>query len=134
MKAIFAWIAGLALTGCTTSRLSEHPRTLTEEEDGRRIAMQVGETLVVRLPSNPSTGYGWVNSSSGETTLRREIDGTYQPGPRPEGVVGSGGTEVWQFRVIHVGRESLRFEYQRPWEKATPPAKVVTYIIDVTTK
>src|SRR5690242_5907025 len=34
--------------------------TLTEQDNGRDIDLNAGETLIVRLPSNPSTGYNWI--------------------------------------------------------------------------
>ncbi|HEY7542483.1 MAG TPA: protease inhibitor I42 family protein [Methylomirabilota bacterium] len=36
------------------------PVTVSAEQSGARVALASGQDLVVRLPSNPSTGYRWI--------------------------------------------------------------------------
>jgi predicted secreted protein len=40
---------------------------------------------------------------------------------------GVGGFETWKLRATKVGRETLKFEYRRPWEKNVSPAKTVLF-------
>ena len=83
------------------------------------------EGLIVRLPSNPSTGYDW--------EIVRMPDFLVQVGERKftsdakgSGMVGVGGVTIWRFQVIGSGNGILGFAYRRPWE-TVPPIESVEY-------
>ena len=72
MKRIsFLWFATILLTGCATSSptatqtttlppVAETPSTLPEPTDPTQlITVKTGETFVLVVPSNSSTGYRW---------------------------------------------------------------------------
>ena len=62
----------------------------------------------------------------GEPIFKRDASSSAQ--------VGVGGTEIWRFRATKVGRQTLRLEYARSWEKNVAPAQVVTCEVVVTGK
>jgi len=45
----------------------------------------------------------------------------------PFGMVGVGGTEIWRFRAVKAGRQTLWLHYSRPWEKDVAPVKTVSF-------
>ena len=68
MKPLFALLACL-LAGCATTYPT---KTLTPLDNGHEVTVKVGEFLVVELPSNHTTGYGWVDHSEGAKILGPE--------------------------------------------------------------
>jgi inhibitor of cysteine peptidase len=42
-------------------------------------------------------------------------------------MMGGGGTETWTFRATKEGRETLRLEYARPWEKDAAPVQTIVF-------
>jgi inhibitor of cysteine peptidase len=86
--------------------------------------------LEVRLEANHTTGYSWVFTPAANPVLMRQGRTAYQE-HGAGGTVGAGGVEVWRFKAMKAGKQGLQFEYRRPWEKDSPPAKVVTFTVTV---
>lgn len=122
MKPILTLLACL-LAGCATS---SSPNILTPLDSGHEITLKVGQGVVVELPSNRTTGYGW-NYRNEEQVVELMGEPAYVQDPAPKGMVGVGGTEIWRFRAAKVGRQTLRLEYARPWEKGVAPVKTVSF-------
>jgi predicted secreted protein len=93
-------------------------------------ALKAGGELEVQLPANHTTGYSWTAVPVENPVLMGEGKATYQENTT-EGKVGVGGVEIWQFKATKAGREDLKFEYRRPWEKETPAAKTVRIQVTV---
>ena len=94
------------------------------------IETKVGANFVIRLESNPTTGYSWRTAefASGIVEL---VSNEYKPQNNSGNIVGSGGTEIWTFKAVGKGKINITFEYVRPWEKDVPPIKKETYLITV---
>ena len=89
--------------------------TLTEADGGKEVSVAAGGTIIVRLPSNPSTGYTWhviTDLDGGFVRLSRHA---YTPNPASGGV-GGGGTEEVTFTAGEGGRGWLRLISLRSWE------------------
>lgn len=93
-------------------------------------SVKTGETFHIDLKSNPSTGYNWQWIQNGKASIVVLADKSYQSVAKP-GIVGAGGVSTFQFKAIGKGRETLHFEYIRPWEKGAKPAQVATFEIEV---
>lgn len=104
---------------------------VTEEEAGKDLVLGRGDTLMVRLPANPSTGYDWSYSVTGEGMLRQEGDVIREVKGGSKGMVGSPITEVWNLKALRSGAFTITFSYARPWEKDVPPAKKVTWPVTI---
>ena len=76
------------------------------------------ETFVVKLCSNPTTGFRWSeNAQISDTAVLVQEDHKFiglesEPPPPP----GTPGQEVWTFKALKEGTSTLFFEYSRPWE------------------
>ncbi len=82
-----------------------------------------GKTYTVRIPSNPSTGYGWTILSSGRPTgARLSRNSMEAPTAAAAGTTGRGGWELWTFEGERKGIANVIMGYQRPWEKGKSPA------------
>ncbi|MFO0675968.1 MAG: protease inhibitor I42 family protein [Polyangiaceae bacterium] len=114
------------------------PLTLTSTDDGGRFTVARGRDVVVRLPSNPSTGYSWGVTSTNRT-FGYPKSSTYEADPLPPGsgpVVGGGGTEVFTWSTSSglpmTGTHTVRLGYRRPWETNVAPIETFTFTVTIT--
>ena len=94
------------------------------------ISVKKGETFVVELESNGSTGYSWdLQLIAGKARLLKKVyNSSVNGGPM---LVGSGGRESFIFKAEEAGIIELKAEYRRPWKKNNPPAASHTFQIKV---
>ena len=122
----------LMLAGCAGG--PQYPGTppapalmLQESDAGRAIEVERGRKVTIRLQANPSTGYRWSVASTGEA-----LEQSGEPFHAAESSMrGAGGGEYWSFMPVRAGKQELRFEYRRPWERDKPPARVLGYTVIV---
>ncbi len=114
---------GAALAGCGSGEPAEQssPSTIevTPSAEGASTVVEarVGDTVVVSLAANATTGYEWT-FTGGDTFSIEKSD--YVPDPNPEELVGSGGTQVVTLRVTSAGESDLTGSYARSWETPAP--------------
>lgn len=128
------WLLALGIAslvnGCAPSLFPvEMPVTASLSDSGGTASLIPYQPLVVRLPTNPSTGYGWTYTITGDDVLR--LESVTGEAPAPGGMVGVPGLEVWSFRAQGAGRGVLTYVYSRPWEKNATPAKTFTLTVEV---
>jgi inhibitor of cysteine peptidase len=99
--------------GSSGSDVAPTATTLTEVDLGRTVNVNVGDEIIIRLPSNPTTGYEWEIAALDEQRIT-SIASTYEA-PQ-DGALGQGGTEVIRFRADAAGESTLALKYWRPWE------------------
>lgn len=126
-RAWLAIVATVLLAACGAASVGA-VRTCTitvgMTANGSVRTLHRGDRLVVRLPSNPSTGYAWTISSAGRPVLRLLSRSFLAPedGQR----VGAPGVAVFRFRAAAAGRTTLRLAYARSWETGAKPARTFT--------
>jgi len=125
-----AAMAALLFGACASKKaLSPAPLNVTDANSGDSVALVArSQQLVVRLPSNPTTGYRWALAQQSTPVLEPEGAPTYEKGA---GAEGASGTETWRFAPTQAGEGTLRLEYRRLWEADTAPARVVSYKVTV---
>lgn len=86
-----------------------------------KVKVKKGKVLTLRLKSNPTTGYSWLqvksDSSKGLDSLKVIFE---RPKSSRPGLTGASGVEVWRFKAVQKGSYMLTFIYKRPWENAEP--------------
>ena len=88
-------------------------RLVTADENGAEITLRRGEMLMVALPGNPTTGYGWAPIEEPDFLAR--LEGVeYLPATA---LVGGGGTFFFRYEAREEGVGVLAFAYLRPWEE-----------------
>lgn len=86
--------------------------TLTDQDNGRRLLVHVGDLLEIHLGENATAGYRWAPDSYDTTLLElAEATASY-----PNVAVGSGGEAIFRFRIVGVGSSTLTLKYWRHWE------------------
>ena len=111
-KRIKAGVAALALTvlgatllvACGGSGGSVSIEVTPATQTGTTVEAKVGDTLVVSLDANATTGYEWAFTAGDTFTIESS---QYQEGAHPEGVVGAGGTQIVKLRVTRSGSSEL---------------------------
>jgi inhibitor of cysteine peptidase len=116
---VSAGILALLLAGCDASVIV----TFGSADSGTEIEVNTGLTFEVRLEANPSTGYEWRLLDDASTVLEPLGAMAYEQDRSTTGRPGAGGTNVWRFRAIHSGLDTLRMEYRKSWEEGVPPAQ-----------
>ncbi len=87
---------------------------LGPDASGRTIQITTGETFVVALGANRTTGFDWTVATQWDEALLA-LDGTTYGSDAPPGIVGAGGTSRWTFRAKAPGTTSFKLVYRRPW-------------------
>jgi predicted secreted protein len=85
---------------------------LTDPASPTDVTLRPDGKLVVRLTSNPTTGYYW-SQISGDGSIVALISEGYLADPAPAGMVGTGGTQEFTFNAIRKGRTEIVLSYQR---------------------
>ena len=87
---------------------------LTAQNDGQTIDVRVGQTVIVNLPENATTGYRWaIEQMDPRLVEAREAKPQY-----PSGAIGSGGRAEWVFLPKAPGTTLITLKQWRPWEGA----------------
>jgi len=80
----------------------------------RSVSVDKGGHVVVRLCTNPSTGFAWEDAEVSTPTVLVERSREFIP----PGVTmpGSAGLEQWTFEALANGVCTVALSYSRPWE------------------
>jgi len=126
------WIINMGAYGGTAeASLSPNEVHVDEDDDGGQVTLEQGQILVVTLESNPSTGYSWAVVENQDSILVQQGESEFvQPEQSDPPMVGVGGWEVFRFKDVSTGQETLELIYRRSWETDAEPAN--TFSIEVT--
>ena len=103
--------------------------TVTDHDNGKDIDLPSNQTLIVKLASNPSTGYNWtVLGDPGPLKLQKT---SYRKNSKSAQVVGAPGVQTFQFSAGSAGIANLNLAYRRSWEYNTPPVKTFSLRVNV---
>lgn len=145
MNAAYFKISGLAvaamiLTACSFAKGNTEAggvdSGLTEDtvpatDSSSSLNKIVGDSVLIELQANPSTGYAWVCVSDSLQTLEL-ADRKFQRSGGNGMMIGAGGTDVWTFKAVAEGEDTLRFRYRRSWENdSIPPKDSADFIVKV---
>lgn len=125
---VAAIILAASLAACASA---PKPVTVSDLEHDREIALRVGQTLVVTLPTDRASGYGWALAQESLNTLMLDGEPSYMRESSPEAAPGASGSETWRLVALRKGRDTLRFDYRRPWQVGTPAARSARYTVIV---
>ena len=107
--------------GCSVAEVK-----LDASNDNGQKELARGQTLVVTLDSNPTTGYSWAVADVDKAVLRQVGDAVYQSPNSNPNVVGAGGAQTYRFEAASAGATTLKLAYRRSWETGVAPIKTFT--------
>jgi predicted secreted protein len=111
-----SWLILLVLLGivCSSPKGLAATKVVTDADKGGSIHLKAGDTLELRLYSNPSTGFLWYVEK--ESTPLLKLVGTTETEPKLPGV-GRPIFQIFQFHAEHGGEGILLLHYVRSSEK-----------------
>ncbi len=86
-----------------------------------------GQTLLLTVASNPTTGYSWTAAQDGELF---DIRSYYVAEPQDEPVSGAGGWQSFILTPKAPGTARVSFTYSRPWEASGADIQF-TYTVEI---
>jgi len=130
MKKLFFVCTMIALTaGMLTACNGSRTVTLSAGDAGKTITLHTGDTLVIKLEGNPTTGYNWLVTSCDKAILEQQGEPMFKA---DSSLVGSGGMLTLNFKAIAAGTMNLQLGYMRSWETGAAPLQ--TYEITIVVK
>lgn len=93
---------------------------LTSKDNNATIKASKGDTIVLKLDENPSTGYHWVMQFSGGLKVTSDA---YKQRSGAQNLVGAGGTHTWTIDVTESGTQAIIGTYTPPGLLTSPTAQ-----------
>lgn len=126
-------LAVLSLLGGCGPAQEVHPTAMNEirlsaKDGGSQLELAQGQTLVVSLESNPTTGYRWEVSGSTAPALRQVGEAAFEA---RSDLIGAPGVETFRFQAAAAGQTSLTLVYRRPWEEGVEPLETFSVQVAV---
>lgn len=94
-------------------------------EAGDSIAVAEGQTFVIALESNPTTGYEWTAEKNANAEFVKSEMVTSST------LVGAPGMQQLTFRATTSGSSTLVLNYARSFEPDNPPAQTESFPLKV---
>jgi predicted secreted protein len=126
-------VACLGFATYRENAMADEPRivTVTEKDNKATVKLAKGDTLVLRLPEQSGTGFGWkvLQNKEEVLTMQGKVQTELPEKPLPGGKV----TKVWSFKAERAGASEFEMHYLRPFDdpKKTPPAKTFRLLVKV---
>ena len=102
---MLVWVILLAQLQTACSK-----QTSGSEVDSHNL--KIGQHIDVTLNSNPSTGYGWSWINKAAVTT---VDSVAAISVGSSNAPGSSNQEIWRFKAVKAGTDSIKFRYAQPW-------------------
>ena len=117
--------SALLLVACSGGDL-----TVTTEENGQTVQLEVGQTLVVELVENQSTGYLWNFTEEPDPRVLSPVEDDYDvDDPDAE---GSSGVHSWRFDAVAPGSTSLAMQnyfQTEPEKQGSDPFSIEVVVV-----
>jgi inhibitor of cysteine peptidase len=104
-------------------------RTVVPTRAEEVVAADVGDTVVVRIPDNPTTGYRWDVASSDPRAVDIER-ATWDAAA--ERSIGGGAHRVITIRVVAPGSSTVALRCWRPWAGESSVVERMSIVINAT--
>jgi predicted secreted protein len=83
------------------------------KDQATEAQVPLGASLVVRICSNPSTGYSWGEPTIGDETVLKLAATASEPAPSP--MPGAPGIQIFAFDSVAAGKSTVDLSYDQPW-------------------
>ena len=74
--------------------------------------LKIGQHVDITLNANLSTGYSWSWINKATVTT---VDSVAAISVSTNNVPGSPSQEIWRFKAVKAGSDSIKFRYAQPW-------------------
>ena len=118
----------LALIATFTLALTPHSPVFVESDAANPITVNSGEEFFIALSSNVSTGYSWTQTMTSDQVVAYE--GNVRR-PADQATPGAPGEQIFIYHANRSGTATIVLTYTRAFEPDAPPAKTLTYTVNV---
>lgn len=129
---VAAGLAGLVIVGAAVAAgCGARQISLTSKDNLATIKASKGDTIVLKLDENPSTGYHWIIEFSGGLKITSDA---YKQRSGTQNLVGAGGTHTWTIDVAESGTQAIIGAYRAPGQPGAPESafsKTFQVVIEV---
>jgi predicted secreted protein len=95
------------------------------DSDTKIVKIRAGQTEIISLPSNPTTGYKWHMQSCSAPLKCREL-----PLKRTLGGIGAGGWQRFEIGSEEKGEYEISFILKRHWEGEPKETRTLRIIVN----
>jgi predicted secreted protein len=93
-------------------------RTFTADDNGKTFTLSKWQVVMVKLGTNPSTGFQWVYTVSPGISIlgdsyQSSVNNRFATG-QPV-MVGAGGVRTWTLKMTSTGDQQFSAEYKQIW-------------------
>lgn len=128
MKRFIPLFGLVIVTAMVLSACSGKIVKINADDNGSTIEMKKGETLILSINGNPTTGYTWEVESVDQNILQSTGEADYKS---DSAAVGAGGTYKFKFTTVNPGSTTLKLKYWRTFEPDTPPVETFEVKVNV---
>jgi inhibitor of cysteine peptidase len=93
------------------------------------IEVTAGETFIIALLSNRTTGFAWELVEGLDKSILQLVNSEYIVNDSK--LIGAGGKEKLAFKALKPGKTVISLNYVRAWEKNAAPERKVAFPITV---
>lgn len=113
----------------TTATIAAEPTIYTQDQTSI-IVTTAAPTFVIKLDSNPTTGYSWFLHEYDKSLIQPVKHEFVAPDTK---LIGAGGYELWTFKVKQDGltvpqQTTIRFAYARPWDGSDSASQIAFHV------
>lgn len=105
-------ICACPASGAAKAEEQNVAHTVTEADNGTTVEVHVGETTMLQLPENATTGYRWAIEPLNADLVEAQ-EGQYI---RQSNAIGGGGEATWTLHPKVPGTTQIKLKLWRPWE------------------
>lgn len=91
------------------------------------ISVKNGSNFQIKLPSNPTTGFGWMVKSIPANVILTGMN--YNQSANCNGALGCGGEETLFFKAIEKGKGDIVLKYGQPFNEIPKESTVKTIFV-----
>ena len=91
---------------------------VTQSDFQHQIQVSQNQAVELRLPSTPSTGFGWYPANNTESIIK-QVGNWEFISDNPSNPIGASGTQINHYVTVSSGTTDLELLYKRPWEDAS---------------
>ena len=118
----------LALAACSKTSESGSTISIGANDSGKTITLHQGDTLIVTLEGNTTTGYNWIMQTMDPAILTQIGEPAYTA---ESNQIGAPGTISLTFQSVETGEAKLVLNYMRAFETDIAPLHTFEVTVEV---
>ena len=127
-----AFAFALAASSSANAATAQEPApiTLSAANAVSPVSLPAGVTSVLRLETNPSTGYAWQVVEAANLRVDEPFEVTRDPAT-PNGMVGAPESAALRITPRGKGPAALKLVYKQAWRDTTPDDRTLSFVFVV---